>query len=585
MPTLEVDLAEAAEELVAKSEESEEEEEEEERQQWSHPFEFLLSCIAMSVGLGNVWRFPTTAFENGGGAFLVPYFIVLIFIGKPVYFLELALGQFSSADNVGVWDMVPASKGIGYGQMIATCSVMSYYGSIMALTVFYLFLSFNTVLPWSVCDATWADDNCVDAAKTNYSFNNESHSSSEQFYYNFVLHMKEDISDGIGVPDWRLALCLLFFWTLLFLTLAWGVKSSGKVAYFTALFPYVVMFTLLVRGASLPGAVDGMLYFITPHWQRLFDPHVWFAAVTQAFFSLNVGFGSLTSLASYNSFSQNIYRDAWIISLTDTLTSLLAGVTIFAILGNLAHDLDTDIKDVVRGGGGLAFVSYPDALAKFTWAPQLFAVLFFLMLLTLGVGSMSGMVCCISAIISSHMPATKSVCVTLGICVSGFFLGLVYVTPGGQWILALVDYFGGGFIAYVLVLQEVVTVAYIYGFDKFVKNIKFMLNKDLGLYWRFCWTFFVPAVLLVIFLYSMIYPELPTISGKPLPDLAYGFGWALTSLAFGIVLAGFLHALYQAPGDTLFEQLRNVFRPKENWGPKRRSDRSQWNKLMETTSR
>ena len=82
-----------------------------ERQVWDNPIEFLLSCIAMSVGLGNVWRFPFTAYENGGGAFLIPYIIVLMLIGRPMYFLELALGQFTSRSSVHVWDMVPALRG------------------------------------------------------------------------------------------------------------------------------------------------------------------------------------------------------------------------------------------------------------------------------------------------------------------------------------------------------------------------------------------------------------------------------------------------------------------------------------------
>ena len=85
-----------------------------ERQQWSNPIEFLLSCIAMSVGLGNVWRFPFTAYENGGGAFLIPYLLVLVLIGRPLYFLELSMGQFSNKSSVKVWDMVPFFRGM-YG--------------------------------------------------------------------------------------------------------------------------------------------------------------------------------------------------------------------------------------------------------------------------------------------------------------------------------------------------------------------------------------------------------------------------------------------------------------------------------------
>lgn len=85
--------------------------EEPSRDQWSNPIEFLLSCIAMSVGLGNVWRFPFVALENGGGAFLIPYILVLLLIGKPLYYMELCLGQFASAGSVRVWDLAPAFRG------------------------------------------------------------------------------------------------------------------------------------------------------------------------------------------------------------------------------------------------------------------------------------------------------------------------------------------------------------------------------------------------------------------------------------------------------------------------------------------
>jgi hypothetical protein len=93
-------------------------------------------------------------------------------------------------------------------------------------------------------------------------------------YSKYVLNETDSIEDGIGVPDWRLTLCLLFSWITIFLVIIRGVKSSGKAAYFLALFPYVVMVTLLIRGATLPGAVDGILFFITPQWDKLLDPIV-----------------------------------------------------------------------------------------------------------------------------------------------------------------------------------------------------------------------------------------------------------------------------------------------------------------------
>jgi solute carrier family 6 amino acid transporter-like protein 5/7/9/14 len=134
------------------------------------------------------------------------------------------------------------------------------------------------------------------------------------------------------------------------------LPTLPQVAYFTAIFPYVVLVTLLVRGLTLPGAIEGVLFYITPKWSELLNLKVWYAAVTQSFFSLSTGFGALCTYSSYNGFRHNSYRDALIISVADTLTSLLAGFVIFSILGNLAWELGVPVKDVVDSGPGLAFI-------------------------------------------------------------------------------------------------------------------------------------------------------------------------------------------------------------------------------------
>ena len=192
-----------------------------------------------------------------------------------------------------------------------------------------------------------------------------------------------------------------------------GVSSSGKVAYFTAIFPYVVMLALLVRGLTLPGAVRGLLFFFTPQWEKLYSLQVWYAAVTQSFFSLSVGFGTLTTYSSYNKFRHNTNKDALIISFADTFTSLLAGTVIFSILGHLAHELELPVEQVVKSGAGLAFVSYPEVLAKFDLVPQAFAVLFFLMLITLGLGSAVGFMSAITTTIFDSFPhVNKDLCIS-----------------------------------------------------------------------------------------------------------------------------------------------------------------------------
>lgn len=435
------------------------------RAQWSNGLEFLMSCVAFSVGLGNVWRFPYTAYENGGGAFLIPYLVVLYVIGKPFYYMEMILGQFTSRSCVEIWSISPAFKGIGFGVTIAVFSVVSYYCALMALTLFYLASSFQSILPWATCQEEWGEG-CVSSseARSNIMGNITQSSSAELYFLKVVLNETDDISNGLGTPSWKLILCLALSWISVILVLSRGVKSAGKASYFLAIFPYTIMIALLVRAVTLPGAIDGIIFLYKPTWAKIFHPKVWYAAVTQAFFSLGVCFGAVTMYSSYNNFRHNVSRDCTIVTTLDLFTSLVAGTTIFGILGNLAHELGTeDISSVVRSGTGLAFVSYPEALAKFTVVPQLFAVLFFLMLFVLGVGTAVAFSNVVISVIMDQFPKLVYWMVVLGVATAGFIVGITYCTPGGQYILNLVDYFGGTFILVLLACFEVVAVSWVYG--------------------------------------------------------------------------------------------------------------------------
>ena len=217
---------------------------------------------------------------------------------------------------------------------------------------------------------------------------------------------------------------------MVFIILVKGVKSSGKASYVLAIFPYIVLGILLTRALTLEGAINGIVFFLKPQWDQILNPKVWYAAVTQVFFSLSVCFGNIIMYSSYNKFNHNVYRDATIVTTLDTFTSLLAGCTIFGILGHLAHEIGTDdIASVVKGGTGLAFISYPDAIAKFKEFPQVFSVLFFLMLFMLGIGSNIAMMSCIMTVIRDRFKKVKNWQAAGVIAVLGVALGSIYVTP------------------------------------------------------------------------------------------------------------------------------------------------------------
>ncbi|XP_071444225.1 sodium-dependent nutrient amino acid transporter 1-like [Hetaerina americana] len=577
------------------------------RQQWSNQTEFLLSCIAMSVGLGNVWRFPFTAYENGGGAFLIPYLIVLFIVGKPLYYMELSIGQFSSRGSVKIWEVVPAMKGIGYGQIISIICVVTYYCSLMGLTVFYFAASFQSELPWAKCRPEWND--CFDSVRNSHGLttNNTlaaekytvdnltnipevivknasgSRSSSELYFLKYVLQETENgIDDGIGVPEWRLTLCLLFAWLAIYLLVIKGVQSSGKAAYFMAIFPYIVLITLLIRGCTLPGALEGITFFIKPKFSELLNPKVWYAAVTQSFFSLGVSFGTIVTYASYNPFRHNVHRDAIIVTAMDTFTSLLAGFTIFSILGNLAYESGvSDISQVVKGGAGLAFISYPDAIAKFQYVPQVFSVLFFLMLFTLGVGSAVPFVGALATVFRDQFPNTKQWMVAAMICLLGFAAGLVYITPGGQYILNLVDYFAGSFVIFILAVCEIVAIAWIYGVQNFCHDVEFMLGFKVGPYWRLCWGILTPLFLIVILTYTIITLEPLRYGAYIYPDIAVGFGWLLLVIGVLQLPLWAIYAMYKHRKSTLWETLKAGYRPSKLWGPDNVKLKDEWSQDKE----
>jgi len=525
--------------------------------------------------------------------------------------MELAVGQFSSRGPVKIWQMIPVLKGIGYGNAVANGLVTTYYTVLIAISFFYFFSSFQTVLPWTVCDPQWKSfDMCYSSNNIrNNSLNQTivelSHrsanttflvddqllnastllqSSSSLYFSEEVMKKAENMDDGLGLPEWRLALLLLLSWSIMCLIMIKGVASSGKAAYFTAIFPYCVLITLLIRGATLPGATDGMYYFIKPDWDKILDIRTWYEAVTQCFFSLGVGFGPIVMFSSFNQFRHNIYRDAMIVSLMDTFTSLLGGVTIFSILGNLAFETGKPVEDVVAGGPGLAFVSYPEAIAKFTIAPQLFSVLFFLMMITLGLGTSVSLSGGVITTIHDSIPKIPRWIITIVVCVLGYLIGLVYITPGGLFVLDVIDYFAAGFIFFALTIMGTVGICWIYGLNRLIKDIDFMLNVKLGAYWKLSWAYVIPISLITIFVYSVFNYKAEDIGSGPYPSSLISIGWSLAMFALFQIPLWACHVLCKQMGLTWNQTWRDWKRslqPSDQWGPKNLNERANWNGFVD----
>ncbi|KAK5883027.1 hypothetical protein CesoFtcFv8_019399 [Champsocephalus esox] len=264
-----------------------------ERPKWDNKVQYLLTCIGFAVGLGNVWRFPYLCQTYGGGAFLIPYAIALVFEGLPLLHMELAIGQRLRMGSIGVWNSIsPYMGGLGVASLAVSFLVGLFYNMILAWILWYFFHSFQSPLPWRDCP--------INLNQTGY------------------------VSESA--------------WCLVYICFIRGIETIGKAIYVTVTFPYLVLTIFLIRSLTLPGATDGLIYLCTPDWETLKNPDVWLDASTQIFFSLSLAFGGLIAFSSYNVQKNDCERDALIVGLVNSFTSIYASIPVFAILGFKANE-------------------------------------------------------------------------------------------------------------------------------------------------------------------------------------------------------------------------------------------------------
>lgn len=554
----------------------------EQRETWSGKVDFLLSVIGFAVDLANVWRFPYLCYKNGGGAFLVPYCVMLLVGGIPLFYMELALGQHNRKGAITCWGrLVPLFKGIGYAVVLIAFYVDFYYNVIIAWSLRFFFASFTSVLPWTSCTNSWNTDDCKpfgiinfnrtilnETTGLNQTIHNETVSTEKfqsaalEYFNRYILELNE--SDGIhdlGAIKWDMAVCLLVVYLICYFSLWKGISTSGKVVWFTALFPYVVLLILLIRGITLPGSAMGIQYYLNPNFDAIYKPEVWVDAATQVFFSLGPGFGVLLAYASYNKYHNNVYKDALLTSCINSATSFVAGFVIFSVLGYMAHSSGQHIEDVATEGPGLVFVVYPAAIATMPGS-TFWALIFFMMLLTLGLDSSFGGSEAIITALSDEFPIigrNREIFVA-GLFSLYFLVGLASCTQGGFYFFQLLDRYAAGYSILIAVLFEAIAVSWIYGTKRFCNDIRDMIGFTPGLYWRVCWRFLAPIFLLFIIVYGLVFYEPLSYEGYVYPDWANTLGWCIAGSSMMMIPAVAVFQLIVTPG-SFKKRLRTLTTP------------------------
>ncbi|KAK6195234.1 hypothetical protein SNE40_000705 [Patella caerulea] len=576
------------------------------RDTWSNRFDFVISCVGAAVGFGNVWRFPYLCYKNGGGAFLIPYLIAVVTVGFPIKFLEVSLGQFMQQGGIGMWNICPLMKGVAVCTSIFAFLELAYYVVIFAWVLLYLGSTFSDPLPWSNCNNTWNTVNCFagssdngDRITENSTFYNWTYLSdtnitnvtglnltlnridpSVEFWRHYVL----EITDGLdepGVIVWKLLLCLLAIYIVVYFCTWKGIKWISKIAYVTATAPYVLLTILLIVGAMKEGAVNGIIFYLKPDITKLAKFKVWYAAFSQVMFSYAVGLNMLPALGSYNKFNNNCYSHTIIVAFINSFTSLFSGFVIFTLLGHMAYLQQVPIDEVASSGPGLVFNVYPRALAELP-VPQLWCCVFFLMLAFIGIDSailiLEGFACSVMDVYTNL--ARKREAMLILTCVATFILGLPMITQGGMYVFQLVDYYlFGGILMWLICFMEVIGIGWIYGADRFYDNLELMMGFRINIWVKLCWIVITPMTLLIFLTYQLVTFE-PLVYDKMYvyPPWGNALGICLSVMVLMVIPCVMVYSLIKLDsrhGTTMLQRIKYLLRPKlkahqipDSWGSK-----------------
>ncbi len=472
---------------------------------------FILAAIGSAVGLGNIWRFPYVAYENGGGAFVIPYLVALLVAGLPFLLMDYGLGhRFRGSAPLSFARAGRRSEPIGWWQ-VGICFVIAvYYAAVIAWAVRYTFFS---------VDKAWGSD-------------------PEGFFFADFLQagdpgVTSDIVSGVAVP-------LLLVWLVVLAVMALGVeKGIGSTAVVFIPLLIVAFLVLVVRALFLPGAGEGLDALFRPEWSALSDTAVWAAAFGQIFFSLSVGFGIMITYASYVGRRTDMTGSGLVVGLSNSSFELLAGIGVFAALGFMAQANGVAVGEVASDGIGLAFIAFPAIISE---APggAFIGVLFFGSLVFAGLTSLISVIeVVISAVRDKFELGRLASTLAVGVPTAVISLAM-FSTTSGIYVLDIVDHFINRFGILLVAVVSMVVLAWAL---RSLPVLADHLNRDgsvhLGRWWQVMLAVVTPAVLTYI-----LFEELRAVIDTPYegyPGWMLGvFGWGA---AAAVMVAAFLATL------------------------------------------
>ncbi|WP_407639924.1 sodium-dependent transporter [Alteribacillus persepolensis] len=438
------------------------------REQWGTRAGFIMAAVGSAVGLGNIWRFPATAYENGGGAFFIPYLFALLTAGIPLLIMEFTIGQkYRGSAPLSFSRMNKKVEWIGWWAVFISFVISTYYSVIIAWAISYSIFSLNQ---------SWGAD-------------------TEAFLFGEYLQLP-DAPGQIGTMVPSVLIPLVIVWAVALGVLFKGVKKGIEMANRIFIPTLIVIFLIIVvRAVTLPGAAQGLQAFFEPNFDAITSGEVWVAAYGQIFFSLSIAFAIMITYSSYLPKKADITNNAFITGFGNSSFELLAGIGVFAALGFMAAQSGVGVEEVVAGGVGLAFVVFPQIISEFPALSGLFGFLFFASLVLAGLSSLISISeTYVKAVAEKfNISRQKSVTTAGGLAA---LVSLIYATDGGLYFLDAADYFINQFGVALVGLIEVVTIAWL------IRKLGVLQNHAngisdirLGMWWKVCLGVITPLVL------------------------------------------------------------------------------------------
>lgn len=487
------------------------------RDQWNSKVGFLLAAIGSAVGLGNIWRFPYVAATSGGGAFLLPYFFAIITAGIPILIMEYTIGKvYRGGAPSALARMNHKFEWLGWFQVMVAFMILVYYFAIVVWTLSYVGYAFTD---------SWGAD-------------------PEGFFFGEYLQASSGPFDFAGLKM-NLLVPFLAVWVLIAIILFRGVSRGIELACKVSLpLLFLMMIIIVIRGLTLPGSVDGLEYLFAPDWTALKDPNIWVAAYGQIFYSLSVGFAIMIAYASYLPKESDVVNSAFITATANHGFELLAGIGVFAVMGFMAAEQGVGVEDVIGGGIGLAFITFPRAISSLPTVNVLFGFCFFGALFIAGVTSVVSIAQAVISGLHDKFDIDHKKAVTL-VLVPAFILSFLFITGAGIHILDIVDAFTNQVGIAVGGVIEVILICWFFNPEEIRKMANEFSNFSIGKWWTFCLKIVTTVVLGIMTVLNIYKFATQGYGGYEMKAITV-YGWGVMALI--IIGATVLYFMKGKPG-------------------------------------